>query len=57
MRAEKRGHDLDVALAAEPARRAQHAGFGFQIEPVARFDLDRGHALGDQAIEARQALR
>ena len=57
MRAEERRHHVDVALAPEPARRAQLLRFALAIEPVAGLDLDRGDAFGDQRVEPRQALR
>src|SRR5258705_7115169 len=55
MRAEEAGDDLDRSVLPEPARSAQHARLGHKIEAVARLDLDRGDALGDETIEARQA--
>jgi hypothetical protein len=36
----------------QPHGSAQHLQFGVDVEAVARLDLDRGHALGDQGIDA-----
>ena len=49
--------DLDRPQLGEPSGRAQLARFRFEIEAIARFDLDRRDALGDQRVEARQRLR
>ena len=57
MGAEERRHDRHRPLDAEPARGAQQAGLGVEIEPVTGLDLDRGHALGDQPVEARGGAR
>jgi len=58
MRAEGAVSDADASLAkAYPlqlARRAQHLQFGFDIEAVTGFDLDRGDAFQEQRIETRQ---
>ena len=39
------------------ARDAQHAELGLAVEAVAGLDLDRGDALGEQRVDARQARR
>ena len=57
MGAEERRHDRHRPLDAEPARGAQQAGLGVEIEPVTGLDLDRGDALGDQPVEARGGAR
>ena len=46
----------DVARRTEPARDAQRLSLVGEVEPVARLDLDRRHAFGDQRVEARQRL-
>src|SRR5262245_28069317 len=48
--AEKRRYHIDPALTRKPARGAQHARLGLEIEAVAGFDLDGGGALRDQRI-------
>ena len=54
MRAEKGGADRDRPALAEAARDAQRLALGRGFEAVARFDLDRRHAFGDQRIEPPQ---
>ena len=55
MGAEKgRGH-LDRQAATEFARHFQHLELGFDIEPVARLDLDRGDALGEEVFQPSRA--
>ena len=51
---QKGGDDADRSLLAEFARRLEHLGFVGQVEAVARLDLHRGNALGDQGVEAGQ---
>jgi hypothetical protein len=55
--AEQGRDDVDRTLHAELACGAQLLAFIGEIEPVARFDLDGGDALGEQRIEPRQGLR
>ena len=50
--AEEGRPDLDPGLATEPAGDFQHAQLGLEIEAVARLDLDRGHAVRAQGLEA-----
>src|SRR5262245_43210032 len=52
--AEKARDHVDVALPRQPPRSAQHARLGREVEPVARLDLDRGDAFGEQPIETGQ---
>jgi hypothetical protein len=54
MGAEETGHNRDRAFLAKRAGDAQHLQFGVQVEAIARLDLDRGHALGDQRVDAGQ---
>ena len=54
MGAEKRGADGNRPFSAERARSGELAHLGLGIEPIARLDLDRRHALGDQRVEPRQ---
>jgi hypothetical protein len=54
MRAEIGRDDTNRADPLQLARRAQHLQFGFDIEAVAGFDLDRGDAFQEQRIETRQ---
>ena len=55
MRAEEAGDHVDVALAREAPRGAQHPHLSLALEPIARLDLDGGDAFREQAIEAGQA--
>jgi hypothetical protein len=57
VRTEERGAHGDGALAPQRARRAQLLALVFEREAVARLDLDGGHALGQQRVQARQAGR
>ena len=54
MRAQKRRPDADRTAAAKRARSRQLSHLGFRVEPIAGFDLQRGHALTDQCIQPRQ---
>jgi hypothetical protein len=54
-RGEQRGHDGDRQPPFELAGRQQHASFRFELEPVPRLDLDRGHALLQQRAQSRLA--
>ena len=54
VRAEKRRAHADAELAADPPGHAQHLQFAVEIEAVARLDLDRGHAIGEQRCGPRQ---
>jgi hypothetical protein len=53
--AEKAGDDIDRLGAPERPGGAQHPHLGFDIEAVARLDLDRRHPFGEQALEALAA--
>ncbi len=57
VRAEVGGAHGDAQLAAEPARDAQHAQLGLDVEAVARLDLDRGRAARDQRAQAPRRAR
>jgi hypothetical protein len=51
----RRGKLVRPAPGAPGATRAgdaQHLQFGLDVEPVARLDLDRADALGDQRVDA-----
>ena len=54
MRAQKRRPDAERTAAAKRARSRQLSHLGFRVEPIAGFDLQRGHALTDQCIQPRQ---
>src|ERR1700722_18310400 len=54
MRAEEGGAHLNAPLLGETARGPQLPPLRLEVEPIAGFDLDRGYALGDQRVEARQ---
>lgn len=57
MRAEEgRVHGHAIRL-PEPPRDAQLLALGGEVQAVARFDLDRGDALGQQRLEPRRGLR
>jgi hypothetical protein len=49
VRAEEAGYDVDARVLPQGARHLQHPDLGRKVEPVARLDLDRGHALGQEA--------
>ena len=51
VRAEECRADADRAMVLNVARDAQHAKLGIAVEAIARLDLDRRHAFGDQAID------
>ena len=51
MGAKKGRRDLDRQALAEFARHLQHLQLGLDIEPVARLDLDRRDALGQEIFE------
>ena len=51
MGAEKRRRDLDRQASPEIARHLQHLELGLDIEPVARLDLDRRDALGEEIFQ------
>ena len=54
--AEKAGADLDPgASAPSVARDREHLELGVAIEAVARLDLEHGHALGAERVEAPRA--
>lgn len=55
MGTEQRGHHPHRAQLAEAAGHAQHLQLVGQGQAVAGLDLHRGHAIGQQRIEARQA--
>ena len=57
MGAEEGRADRHRPLAAQLAGGTQRLLLIFEIEPVAGLYFDRGYALGDQRIEARQRLR
>ena len=48
------GHDPQRPFATDPPGDAQHPQFGVQVQPVARLDFHRRHALGDQVVGAPQ---
>ncbi len=54
MGAQEGGHHLDRAQLAQRAGYAQLPALVFQGEAVAGFDFDRGHALGQHGVQARQ---
>ncbi len=54
MRAEQRRLHADAAQLAEPARRPELFQLVRRCQPVTRFDFDRGDALGQQRVQARQ---
>ena len=55
--AQESRRDFDFARFGKAARDAQRFAFGREIETIARLDLDRPDALGDQRIEPRQVWR
>ena len=52
---ERRAH-VDAQHVPDAPRHAQHATFGIGLEPVARFDLQRGDAVGEQGAGPRERL-
>ena len=56
MRAEESGFDRDRQAVSDTPRHLQHFCFRLQRQAVTGFDFNRGHALGQQAQDARQAL-
>ena len=56
MRAEKGRIDRHRIALAETARDAQHLAFAREIEAIAGFDFDGGHAFGEQRFEPRGRL-
>ena len=57
MQPEKTGAHADAELAAKAPRHAQHAAFAVEIQSVAGFDFQRGHAVGKQRPCTRHRLR
>ena len=55
--AQKGRRDGDWPAARQGSRGSQQLSFGVDVEAVARFHLDGGHAFGDQGIKARQCRR
>ncbi len=45
-------HHIDWMAFSQSARDTEHLELGLDIETIARFDLDRRHALGKQAFES-----
>ncbi len=57
MRAEESRAHAHREHPADRPRDAQHLRLGVALEPVARLDLQRRHALGQEALDARRARR
>ncbi len=57
MRAQESRGNRHPLLHAQRARGAQHPLLGRRFQAIARFDLDRGHAIGNQFAQARRARR
>jgi hypothetical protein len=54
VRGQIRGAHRDAQCLADPPRDTQHAALAVEVEPVARLDLDRRHAIGQQGARAGQ---
>ena len=54
--AEEGRHDVDRAFAPEPVRDLDEADLGLEVQPVARFRLDRRDAVAEHLVEPSPAV-